>query len=91
MLDPLVDVDRDHVLGPLDAEMTLVEYGSYACPRCHAVHEIIEGLRSRFGDRMRYVCFGTSRWPATRSRCAPPRWRSTQPIPPDGSRKFTRR
>jgi NhaA family Na+:H+ antiporter len=55
MLDPPVDVGRDHVLGPLDAEMTLVEFGSYACPHCHAVHEVIEGLRSRFGERMRYV------------------------------------
>jgi NhaA family Na+:H+ antiporter len=55
MLDPAVDVDRDHILGAPDAEMTLVEYGSYACPPCHAVHEVIEGLRSRFGERMRYV------------------------------------
>lgn len=55
MLDPPVDVDCDHVLGPPDAEMTLVEYGSYACAHCHAVHEVIEGLRSRFGERMRYV------------------------------------
>ena len=55
MLSPPVDVSRDHVLGPLDAEMTLVEYGSYACRHCHAVHEVIEGLRSRFGERMRYV------------------------------------
>jgi NhaA family Na+:H+ antiporter len=51
----MVDVKRDHILGPADAEMTLVEYGSYACPHCHAVHEVIEGLRSRFGERMRYV------------------------------------
>jgi NhaA family Na+:H+ antiporter len=55
MLDPPVVASRDHILGPLDAEMTLVEYGSYACPHCHAVHEVIEGLRSRFGERMRYV------------------------------------
>jgi NhaA family Na+:H+ antiporter len=55
MLDSAVDVDRDHVLGPTDAEITLVEYGSYACPRCHAVHEVIQGLRSRFSERMRYV------------------------------------
>ena len=54
-LDPPVDLDHDHVLGPPDAELTLVEYGSYACPHCHAVHEVIAGLRSRFGDRMRYV------------------------------------
>src|SRR5687768_7393007 len=55
MLDPPVEVGRDHVLGSPDAEMTLVEYGSYACARCHAVHEVVEGLRGRFGDRMRYV------------------------------------
>jgi NhaA family Na+:H+ antiporter len=55
MLDPPVDVSRDHILGPLHAELTLAEYGSYACPHCHAVHEVIEGLRGRFGERMRYV------------------------------------
>src|ERR1044072_8042096 len=54
-LDPSIDLDHDHVLGPPDAELTLVEYGSYACPHCHAVHEVIEGLRSRFGERMRYL------------------------------------
>jgi NhaA family Na+:H+ antiporter len=54
-LDPPIDLDHDHVLGPADAELTLVEYGSYACRPCHAVHEVIEGLRSRFGERMRYV------------------------------------
>jgi NhaA family Na+:H+ antiporter len=54
-LDPPIDLDHDHVLGPPDAELTLVEYGSYACPYCHAVHDVIEGLRNRFGDRMRYV------------------------------------
>lgn len=54
-LDPPIDLDQDHVLGPPDAELTLVEYGSYACPHCCAVHEVVEGLRNRFGDRMRYV------------------------------------
>lgn len=54
-LDPPVDVNRDHVLGPPDAELTLVEYGSHACRQCHAVHDVIEILRVRFGGRMRYV------------------------------------
>lgn len=54
-LDFPVQPGRDHVLGPADAEITLVQYGSYACERCHAVHDVIENLRSRFGDRMRYV------------------------------------
>lgn len=35
--------------------MTLVQYGSYADFRCGAVHAVVEGLRSRFGDRIRYV------------------------------------
>ena len=35
--------------------MTLVEYGSYACPHCHAAHEVIADLRDRFGDRLQYV------------------------------------
>lgn len=55
LLDPPVDLGRDHVIGPAHAELTLVEYGSYTCPRCHAVHEIIEDLMHRFGERMRYV------------------------------------
>jgi NhaA family Na+:H+ antiporter len=54
-LDPPVDPARDHVLGNADAELTLVEYGSYACPYCRAAHEVIADLRDRFGDRMRYV------------------------------------
>ena len=54
-LEPAVDLARDHVLGNPGAEMTVVEYGSYACTYCHAVHEVIAELRDRFGERMRYV------------------------------------
>ena len=54
-LIPPIDVERDHILGPQNAEITLLEYGSYSCPRCHAVHEVIKALRNRFGDRMNYV------------------------------------
>jgi NhaA family Na+:H+ antiporter len=54
-LIPPIDKRRDHVLGNTDAAITLVEYGSYACPYCHAAHEVIAGLRDRFGNRMRYV------------------------------------
>lgn len=50
-----VDTTRDHILGDPEAELTLVEYGSYACPYCHAAHEVITDLRDRFGERMRYV------------------------------------
>ncbi len=54
-LDRPVDPAHDHVLGGTDGSITLVEYGSYACPHCHAAHDVIAQLRDRFGDRMRYV------------------------------------
>ena len=50
-----VDPARDHVLGPADAQVTLLEYGSYACEHCHAAHEVVSRLRERMGPRLRYV------------------------------------
>jgi NhaA family Na+:H+ antiporter len=54
-LDRAVDAAVDHVLGPPDAEITLIEYGSYACPHCRVANEHVAEVRDRFGDRMRYV------------------------------------
>ena len=50
-----VDAARDHILGPADAAITLVEYGSYACPYCRAANDRIAEIRDQFGDRLRYV------------------------------------
>ncbi|MDS1140259.1 Na+/H+ antiporter NhaA [Pusillimonas sp. SM2304] len=54
-LEQPVDDERDHVLGPQDAQITVLEYGSYACPYCRAVNDHIVKLRHEFGDRLRYV------------------------------------
>lgn len=54
-LDRPVDPLRDHILGDPDAELTLVEYGNYTRPSCHAAHEVVADLRDRFGERLRYV------------------------------------
>ena len=54
-LDRPVDEAYDHTLGPADAEITLVEYGSYADAPSRSAHERVAELRSRFGNRMRYV------------------------------------
>ncbi|SHN76451.1 Na+/H+ antiporter NhaA [Geodermatophilus obscurus] len=55
LLDPPVDVARDHVRGPADAPLTLVEYGDFECPFCGRATGTVEELRERFGDRLRYV------------------------------------
>ena len=74
-LDRSVDDESDHVLGPADAPITLVEYGSYACPYCRAANERIAEVRDQFGDRMRYV-FRHRPLTASRLRAAPPNWSS---------------
>jgi len=43
------------MLGPREAEITLVEYGSYACQHCRAANERIAEVRDQLGDRLRYV------------------------------------
>jgi Na+/H+ antiporter NhaA/protein-disulfide isomerase len=49
-----VDPDRDHIRGPLDAPVTLVEYGDLECPYCGQAEAVIRELLSDFGD-LRYV------------------------------------
>jgi Na+/H+ antiporter NhaA len=50
-----VDPERDHVRGPDDAEVTLVEYGDFECPYCGRAEGAIRELLASFGDEVRYV------------------------------------
>jgi Na+/H+ antiporter NhaA len=50
-----VDPERDHVRGPDDAPVTLVEYGDYECPYCGKAEPVIRELLDTFGDDLRYV------------------------------------
>ena len=55
-LDRPVDPDVDHIRGPRDAPLTLVEYGDFESPFCaRATGAAARELRARFGDRLRYV------------------------------------
>jgi NhaA family Na+:H+ antiporter len=54
-LDPPVDPARDHIRGPVDAPLTLVEYGDYECPFCSRATGVVDELFERFGDNLRYV------------------------------------
>jgi protein-disulfide isomerase len=50
-----VTEDRDHIQGPADAAVTLVEYGDYECPYCGAAYPIIKEVQTRMGERLRFV------------------------------------
>jgi protein-disulfide isomerase len=50
-----VEPERDHVRGPADAPVTLIEYGDYQCPYCGQAEVVIRGLLDEFGDELRYV------------------------------------
>jgi Na+/H+ antiporter NhaA len=50
-----VDPERDHIRGPKDAPITLLEYGDYECPYCGQAEGVIRALLADFGDDLRYV------------------------------------
>lgn len=52
--DP-VDPARDHIRGPVDAPITLVEYLDFECPFCGKATGAAREVREHFGDRLRYV------------------------------------
>jgi protein-disulfide isomerase len=47
--------ERDHIRGPADAPITLLEYGDYECPYCGAAHPVVEEVRRIMGVRLRFV------------------------------------
>ena len=59
-----VSESRDHIEGPADAPVTLVEYGDYQCPYCGAAYPIIKEAQARMGNRLR---FGFRNFPITTS------------------------
>src|SRR3954468_6030597 len=52
--------DRDHIQGPVDAAITLVEYGDYECPYCGDAHPAVKGLSGELGGQL---CFAFRNFP----------------------------
>ena len=45
-----VDPERDHIRGPLDAPVTVLEYGDFECPYCGQAEPVLRELLRDFGD-----------------------------------------
>ena len=46
---------EEHIQGPEDAPVTLVEYGDYECPHCGRAYSIIKRVQKHFGKSLRFV------------------------------------
>ena len=57
LVDLYVEVDpqRDHIRGPVDAPVTVVEYGDFQCPYCGMAEPIVRELLLGFATDVRYV------------------------------------
>src|SRR5262249_20913529 len=54
--------DRDHIQGPIDAPIKLVEYGDYECPYCGAAYPVVKALQECLGSSL---CFVFRNFPLT--------------------------
>jgi protein-disulfide isomerase len=46
---------QDHTVGPVNARITLVEYGDFECPNCAAAAPVIRELLRELKDEVRFV------------------------------------
>jgi protein-disulfide isomerase len=47
--------ERDHIAGPGDAPVTLVEYGDYECPYCGMAYPIVKAAQRQLANDLRFV------------------------------------
>src|SRR5438045_2179519 len=70
---------RDHVLGPADARVTLVEYGDFECPFCGAAYPELKGVLRELGPKVRFVF---RHFPLGEAHPTPPTPRRSRRRPP---------
>ena len=51
---------RDHIQGPHDAAIQMLEYGDYECPHCGVAHGMVKALQQELGNRL---CFAFRNFP----------------------------
>ena len=49
------DPERDHIQGPADAPIKLLEYGDYECPFCAEAHSMVQEIQWRLGDDLLFA------------------------------------
>jgi protein-disulfide isomerase len=54
MLKPPIN-ENDHVQGPANARIELVEYGDYECPHCGRAYPIIKKIQQQLGNDLKFI------------------------------------
>jgi Na+/H+ antiporter NhaA len=54
-LSEIVDPEVDHIRGPVDAPVELVEYGDFECPYCGQAETMVRQLLATFGNDLTFV------------------------------------
>ncbi len=52
---PAVDPSRDHIKGPADAKITLIEYSDFECPFCARHKATMDAIRNTYPNDVRIV------------------------------------
>ncbi len=47
--------EKDHIQGPMEASVTLVEYGDYQCHYCALAYPIVRQIQKQLLGQMRYI------------------------------------
>jgi len=56
----MLDAKRDHIQGPVDAPIALLEYGDYECSVCGEFYPVIKAIQDRLADEL---CFAYRHFP----------------------------
>ena len=46
---------NDHVQGPVNAPIELIEYADYQCPYCKKAYHIVKDIQKELGDKVKFV------------------------------------
>lgn len=56
--------ERDHIQGPTNARIHLVEYGDFECPFCGEAYPIVKAIQQKLGKEL---CFTFRNFPLTKA------------------------
>lgn len=53
--DPFTIAENENEIGPVDAKVTIIEYGDFECPACLQSFPFVSQFKEEYKDRVRFV------------------------------------